>query len=132
MDPIPEGPSTSRMHGQHRFQPSEGIPPQPPSISPRNPVAWTVRATGASPHEFEIAAMRSRVTSCSIILLLVAHATAEPPAGYYDSVDETNASTLRATVHNVIDDHTRFPYTASGTDTWDILDDLPHYSWTPR
>ncbi|MEQ8765785.1 MAG: endonuclease [Planctomycetota bacterium] len=46
---------------------------------------------------------------------------AQPP-GYYDSVDDSNPTTLRATLHQVIDDHTRFPYTSGGTDTWDILE----------
>ncbi len=44
------------------------------------------------------------------------------PAGYYDSVNTANASTLRTTLHDVIDDHVRFPYTSSATDTWDILE----------
>ena len=51
----------------------------------------------------------------------VTGASAQIPAGYYDTVDTTNAATLRATLHDVIDDHTRFPYTASTTDTWDIV-----------
>ena len=46
---------------------------------------------------------------------------AQPPVDYYNPVDATSAETLRATLHDVIDDHTRFPYTASATDTWDIL-----------
>lgn len=50
-------------------------------------------------------------------------AQAAPPAGYYDSVDFTSPATLRQTVHNVIDGHTRYPYTSSSTDTWDILED---------
>ena len=49
-------------------------------------------------------------------------AKADPPPGYYDTVDATNATTLRATVHTVVEDHTRFPYTSSATDTWDILE----------
>ena len=48
-------------------------------------------------------------------------ALADPPDGYYDSVDATDSTTLRTTLHAVIDDHTRFPYTAPSTDTWDIL-----------
>ena len=44
------------------------------------------------------------------------------PPGYYDPVDTTNAATLRATLHDLIDDHTRFPYTSTATDTWDILE----------
>lgn len=45
-----------------------------------------------------------------------------PPAGYYDTVDPSTAAALRTTLHDVVDDHTRFPYTSSGTDTWDILE----------
>jgi len=47
---------------------------------------------------------------------------ASPPAGYYDSVNATSAGALRASLHAVIDDHQRFPYTSSATDTWDILE----------
>ncbi|MFQ5424128.1 MAG: endonuclease I family protein [Phycisphaerae bacterium] len=71
--------------------------------------------------------MRSSVTFRSALLVLLfvfveGPAAAVPPVGYYDSVDATNASTLRVTLHNVIHDHTRFPYTSSSTDTWDILE----------
>ncbi len=68
--------------------------------------------------------MRLTVTCCSTILVVVmaAVAPAAPPPGYYDSVDETDASTLRTTLHNVIDDHQRFPYTSSATDTWNVLE----------
>ena len=48
-------------------------------------------------------------------------ALADPPPDYYDSADTTDAATLRATLHAVIDDHQRFPYTSSNTDTWNIL-----------
>jgi len=50
-------------------------------------------------------------------------ALSDPPLGYYDSVDTTNAETLRLTLHETIDDHLRFPYTSSSTDTWDILEE---------
>ena len=56
------------------------------------------------------------------LMLLSGPAAADPPPGYYDSVDTTNGTTLRATLHPVIDDHTRFPYTSSATDTWNILE----------
>ena len=49
-------------------------------------------------------------------------ALADPPSGYYDSVDATNSTSLRTTLHAVIDDHLKFPYTSSNTDTWDILE----------
>ncbi|MCP3961439.1 MAG: DNRLRE domain-containing protein [bacterium] len=58
----------------------------------------------------------------ALALLLGASAlAAQPPAGYYDTVDATDATSLRATLHDVIDDHTRFPYTDTSTDTWDIV-----------
>lgn len=41
---------------------------------------------------------------------------------YYATVDASNPAALRSTLHEVIDDHTRFPYTDSATDTWDILE----------
>ncbi len=46
---------------------------------------------------------------------------ADPPAGYYDSVVTTCAAAMRNALHDVIDDHQRFPYTSRCTDTWDIL-----------
>lgn len=47
--------------------------------------------------------------------------SAQPP-GYYNSVDARNATLLRQSLHAVIDDHVRFPYTATTTDTWNILE----------
>lgn len=59
--------------------------------------------------------MLPAVLSCASVF-------AAPPQGYYDSVDQTNADTLKSTLHEIIDDHQRFPYTSSATDTWDILE----------
>ena len=53
--------------------------------------------------------------------LLLALAAPQGPPGYYASVDDSTAATLRTTLHAVIDDHTRRPYTGGGIDTWDIL-----------
>ncbi len=44
-----------------------------------------------------------------------------PLGNYYANVDASNATVLRATLHETIDDHTRYPYSSSSTDTWDIL-----------
>jgi len=63
-------------------------------------------------------------TTLRCIPALVALSTslfAQAPSGYYTSVDTTNAGTLRATLHAVIKDHTKVPYTATATDTWDVL-----------
>jgi endonuclease I len=61
-----------------------------------------------------------------IVLLLTVltgfPAHADPPAGYYSPVDSLTQAALRTTLHEVIDDHIRFPYTSGNTDTWDILE----------
>jgi len=44
------------------------------------------------------------------------------PAGYYDTADETSSATLRSSLHGIIDDHTRVPYTSSSPDTWNVLE----------
>lgn len=56
------------------------------------------------------------------LLAVAATVTADPPAGYYDTVDDSSPSALRSTLHAVIDDHQRYPYTSTATDTWDICD----------
>ena len=43
-------------------------------------------------------------------------------ADYYVSVDSQDGTALRDSLHALIDDHTRFPYSSSDTDTWDILE----------
>ncbi|QDU66039.1 endonuclease [Engelhardtia mirabilis] len=59
----------------------------------------------------------------ALVACLVAPlAAAQAPAGYYDTVDASSAATLRSSLHAVIDDHQRFPFTSGGTDTWDILE----------
>ncbi len=47
---------------------------------------------------------------------------AQPPPTYYNTVNTTSGALLRSTLHAVIDDHTRIPYTATGTDTWNVLE----------
>jgi endonuclease I len=67
------------------------------------------------------AASTMRSSTLPILFALAVPAAAQPP-GYYASVDTRNATVLRQTLHAVIDDHVRFPYTAGTTDTWDILE----------
>lgn len=43
------------------------------------------------------------------------------PSGYYDSANGLDDDALKAALNNIIDGHTEFPYTSSGTDVWDIL-----------
>jgi len=49
-------------------------------------------------------------------------ALADPPAGYYDTVDPSSPEALRSTLHDVIDNHIKIPYTSSSTDTWNVLE----------
>jgi len=57
-----------------------------------------------------------------LVLLLASPALAQAPDGYYDDVDSSSAASLRSTLHGVIDDHLRIPYSSSGTDTWTVLE----------
>jgi endonuclease I len=43
-------------------------------------------------------------------------------SGYYARVNTSSASQLRCSLHATIRGHTAYPYSASGTDTWDILE----------
>ena len=60
----------------------------------------------------------------SLLLLVVYSSTtlSQVPTGYYSTIDTTDPTTLRNSIHNIIKDHTRFPYTSSSTDTWDVLE----------
>ena len=50
-------------------------------------------------------------------------ANASCPLGdYYANVDPSSPEALRLSLHETIDDHLWYPYTASTTDTWDILE----------
>lgn len=40
---------------------------------------------------------------------------------YYNEVEPWSSQSMRVSLHETIDDHIRFPYTSSETDTWDIL-----------
>jgi endonuclease I len=49
-------------------------------------------------------------------------ATSGGGTGYYSSVNTSSASQLRCSLHATIKGHTAYPYSASTTDTWDILE----------
>jgi endonuclease I len=56
------------------------------------------------------------------VLLSVVFCPVRADSEYYDTVDITTPQALRNSLHVIIDDHTRFPYTSSVTDTWDVLE----------
>ena len=66
--------------------------------------------------------LNPRILSVFLALMFMSTSAIGQEPGYYDSVDSSTAINLRSTLHGVIDDHQRFPYTSSATDTWDILE----------
>ncbi len=64
----------------------------------------------------------SRPTAAIAFVLGLSTSALAQPSGYYDTADTSSASALRSSLHEIIDDHVRYPYTSSATDTWDILD----------
>ena len=50
-------------------------------------------------------------------------AEADPATSYYAAIDSTNSASLRQSLHALVDDHQRYPYTSTATDTWDILEE---------
>lgn len=52
---------------------------------------------------------------------IVVSAVGAPP-DYYDSVDSSDPSALRRTLHEVIDDHTRIVFSSTRLDTFDVLE----------
>lgn len=60
--------------------------------------------------------------SLHVALALLPALLAPIPPGYYDSVDASSPAALRASLHEVIKGHTRYPYSSGGVDTWVILE----------
>lgn len=56
---------------------------------------------------------------CSVFVS--AEIAAQPAPGYYSTLDPSSSQKMRDSLHEIIDDHTRLPYTSSATDTWDVL-----------
>ena len=61
-------------------------------------------------------------SACTLVLsAFPAVGSAQPPVGYYSAVDPSDEVILRQTLHAVIDDHQRYPYSSSQIDVWDIM-----------
>ncbi|MBC8402458.1 MAG: endonuclease [Candidatus Marinimicrobia bacterium] len=54
-------------------------------------------------------------------MLLIRIGFAQIPSGYYDSASGLDDDALKSALNDIIDGHTEYPYTSSGTDVWDIL-----------
>lgn len=53
--------------------------------------------------------------------LITVQAYAQIPSGYYNSANGLTGVQLKDALNDIIDGHTEFPYSSSGTDVWDIL-----------
>ena len=65
--------------------------------------------------------LHKRIASGMALVLFSSGVLAQFEA-YYDSADATSPRALRESLHEIINDHQRFPYTSFETDTWDILE----------
>ena len=83
------------------------------------PTVHAARTSGAG----FASALPIRAGALLALFVLAAPLAAQIPPGYYDGVSTSSPAVLRATLHEAIDDHQRFPYTSSGTDTWNVLED---------
>ena len=62
------------------------------------------------------------IISTIVILLQIQLLHAQPPEGYYDGTENLYGSLLKHALHEIIKDHTTYPYTSSSEiDVWDIL-----------
>jgi len=58
-----------------------------------------------------------------LVFVISSSVFAQIPSGYYDPADGLTGQDLATALHDIIDDHLRYPYTASTTDVWDIVAD---------
>ena len=63
-----------------------------------------------------------KLLAAATLLSLFAPLLPAQPVGYYDTADPSSPEALRQSLHEIIDDHQRFPYTSAATDTWDVLE----------
>ncbi len=65
--------------------------------------------------------MQLKCLSSFFLLFSVMLVTAQIPSGYYNSANGLSGEQLKTALHNIIKNHTEYPYTSSSTDVWDIL-----------
>ena len=63
-----------------------------------------------------------KYTFLLLLLVLLPFTTfAQIPVGYYDPADGLTGTALKDALNDIIDGHTEYTYTSTGTDVWDIL-----------
>jgi endonuclease I/methionine-rich copper-binding protein CopC len=107
---------------------------------PAGPLPFTLAASAQTTYTLDPAVNFEPLTACALRVVAanvvdldananplpadvtVAFTTGQGAGSYYASVDASSCQALRTTLHALIDDHVAFPYTATTTDTWDILE----------
>ena len=74
------------------------------------------------------APMPQPLATAAAAFAIAAALAAQAPPTYYNTVVTTTPALLRSTLHAVIDGHTRIPYTATGTDTWNVLESADQFA----
>jgi len=64
--------------------------------------------------------MLKYILSTSVFILFIGQSFGQVES-YYQAVDSLKGDSLKAVLHQIIDDHIEFPYTSKTTDVWDIL-----------
>ena len=104
--------SSEQYCDKNRFIPSKII------------VYFTVKLNDYTKGHMSTTNLKSHTPISASILFLILFSTAinaQIPAGYYDPAAGKTGITLKAALHDIIKEHTEFPYTSSSTDVWDIL-----------
>lgn len=62
-----------------------------------------------------------RVVSSLVLLSFASAPLTAQPEGYYETAEGLEGPSLKAALHEIIDDHMRFPYTDDSIDVWNLL-----------
>jgi endonuclease I len=63
----------------------------------------------------------NRLLAFLSLIFLSSIAVCQAPENYYQGTETLSGEELKAALYNIIKGHTEYPYTASSTDTWDII-----------
>lgn len=73
-----------------------------------------------------------RYINLPVLLMFSLTCLSQIPDGYYSSAQNLTGMHLKAALHEIIKGHTQFPYTATGTDVWDILKETDRDTANPE
>lgn len=62
-----------------------------------------------------------KLFAIAIVMAFTINLSAQIPSGYYNNAQGKTGTVLKSALHDIIDGHTEYTYSSSGTDVWDIL-----------